>query len=324
MNKLSIYTEYLTKSHKELYKLSRQIHTSFFYLWYDFIKCSIIHGVILKHYIRGGFYKIKGCERKESMTYGRILKAFKIMNSPESINKLNCKHLFNSHFNTFVKRQWLYSEEMKFNEFNDICNKCNVLIIKPEGGMEGDGIHKITSPKNEKDKKIVFEELKSGCYMIEECIKQHSDMVYGNTSINTIRAHTIMDRNGDVHLGKMIFRVGVGDSVVDNYAHGGCAYEVDIETGRIISPSLSKDGTELYIHPLTDIFMLGRQIPNWDKVKEGVTTAHKMLKGCRFIGWDVAITDDGIELIEGNHNTDYEFFEFFGTKGWWSKIKKYI
>lgn len=181
-----------------------------------------------------------------------------------------------------------------------------------------------TPPRHLAEKRALFNNLKSGYYMIEECIKQHPKMIYGNTSVNTIRAHSIMDKNGEIHLGKMIFRVGVGDSAVDNYAHGGCAYEVHLETGRIISPGLNKESNDMYIHPYTDIFMLGRQIPNWEKVKEGVKTAHAMLPECRFIGWDIAITDDGIELIEGNHNTDYEFFEFFGSKGWWTKIKQYL
>lgn len=49
-----------------------------------------------------------------------------------------------------------------------------------------------------------------------------------------------------------------------------------------------------------------------------------MLPQCRFIGWDIAITDNGIELIEGNHNPDYELIEFFGTRGWYAKIKEWI
>lgn len=322
--KLTFILHYIADCNTKLKALSNNGYGSLPYLWWDFLKCSIVHGAIINHYTRGGMYKIKGCERKKALTYGRILKAFEKMNSSKAIKKLNDKHLFNSHFSPFVKRKWLYSQTMDFNSFSDLCENCDMLIIKPEGGMEGNGIRKYSSPKELTSKKALFDELTIGSYMIEECIKQHPAMVYGNTSVNTIRAHSIMDKNGDIHLGKMIFRVGVGESVVDNYAHGGCAYEVDLETGRIISPSLTKDGKEVYIHPQTDIFMLGRQIPNWEKVKEGVKAAHAMLPECRFIGWDVAITDDGIELIEGNHNTDYEFFEFFGSKGWWSKIKKYL
>lgn len=170
----------------------------------------------------------------------------------------------------------------------------------------------------------LYLKLTSGHYMVEECIRQHPGMVFGNTSVNTIRAHSIIDRNGEIHLSKMLLRAGVGDTVIDNYASGGCVYEVQTETGRIISPSLKKDGTEVYIHPQTDIFMLGCEIPAWDKVCEVVKKSHSMIPGCRFIGWDVSVTPDGIELIEGNHNPDYELLEFFGTKGWWEKIRRYI
>lgn len=149
-------------------------------------------------------------------------------------------------------------------------------------------------------------------------------MCFGGNSVNTIRAHTIMDRNGEVHLLKMLLRVGVGDAVVDNYCSGGCVYEVDIESGHIISPSLAKSAEVVFVHPGTDIFMLGYQIPNWEKVKAGVIQAQKMIPENRFTGWDVAITEDGIELIEGNHNPDYELFDFVGSTGWWSKIKPFL
>jgi hypothetical protein len=70
--------------------------------------------------------------------------------------------------------------------------------------------------------------------------------------------------------------------------------------------------------------MLGCQIPNWEKVISGVKDAAKSFPQCRFIGWDVAIIENGIELIEGNHNPDYELIEFVGTKGWYGKIKQFI
>lgn len=322
--KLSQITEYLSRSHRELKKIASKEDVSIIYLWYDFLTCSIIHGAIINHYCRGGLYKQKGCERKKALTYGRILKLFKKFNQKESIKYLNDKHLFNAHFAAFVNRKWLYSKNMSFDDFCSLCDGVDKLIIKPEGGMEGNGIRICPPPQAFSDRRALFESLSNGSFMIEECIKQHSELIYGNASVNTIRAHSIIDSEGEVHLCKMIFRVGVGNSVVDNYAHGGCAYEVQMETGRIISPSLTKDGAEVYIHPQTSIFMLGRQIPNWEKVIEGVKKAHAMLPGCRFIGWDVAITNDGIELIEGNHNTDYEFFEFFGSKGWYKIIKKFL
>lgn len=157
--------------------------------------------------------------------------------------------------------------------------------------------------------------------MVEECIEQHPEMVFQNTSVNTIRAHSIIDPSGEIHILKMLLRAGVGNTVVDNYASGGCVYEIDPQTGYIVSPSLKKNGEVVYIHPSTDIVMLGRKIPLWDEVVKSVKDAHQLLPKCRFIGWDVAITPNGVELIEGNHNPDYELFEFFGSKGWWNNIK---
>lgn len=70
--------------------------------------------------------------------------------------------------------------------------------------------------------------------------------------------------------------------------------------------------------------MLGRKIPHWDEVVAISKRAAECLPEIRFIGWDVAIGEDGVQLIEGNHNPDYELMEFFGSRGYYEIIKKYI
>lgn len=317
--------DYIKRCHRSLKNLSDKGEGNIMYLWWDFFKCSIRHKAIINHYTRGKLYRLKGCERRKSMTYGRICKLFSRLNNPDSVNILINKQTFNSHFSEFVKRRWLYSKDMTFDEFAALCDECPHLIIKPADGVEGDGIRKIAPPRQLASQHELFLQLSQSPCMIEECITQHSDMIFNNTSVNTIRAHTLIDKDGNVQVMKMLLRAGVGDSVVDNYAQGGCVYEIDIETGHIISPSLKKDGTKVYTHPGTDIFMLGRRIPNWQQITEGIKRAHKLIPGCRFIGWDVAVTESGdIELIEGNHNPDYELLEFFGSTGWYAKISPYI
>lgn len=69
MSKILFYIDYLKRCHKGLTDLSRQGNGNLMYLWYDFVKCSLIHGSIIKHYTRGRFYTLKGCERKKSLTY---------------------------------------------------------------------------------------------------------------------------------------------------------------------------------------------------------------------------------------------------------------
>lgn len=321
---ISFYIDYFRRTAKELKMLSKREGIALPYIWWDFAKASIVHGAILNHYVRGQMYKLKGCERKKSLTYRRILKTYDRCNDKNFIPRLNNKHLFNAHFHNFVNRSWLYSREMNFDEFNALCDKCSTLIIKPEDGVEGFGIRKCHPPQEVTERKALFNELVSISCMVEECIENHPGMVFNNTSVNTVRAHSMIDSNGDVHILKMLLRAGVGDTVVDNYARGGCVYELDTQSGHIISPSLKKNGEEVRVHPGSDIYVLGRQVPKWAEVVEAVKSAHKELPQCRFIGWDVAVTPTGIELIEGNHNPDYEFFEFFGTKGWWYRIKKFM
>ena len=51
--------------------------------------------------------------------------------------------------------------------------------------------------------------------------------------------------------------LGVGNSIVDNSHSGGQAYEVDIETGYVVSPSWSHNSPDLLIHPGYRYFYVG-------------------------------------------------------------------
>lgn len=178
--------------------------------------------------------------------------------------------------------------------------------------------------KQNSDISAIYKNLKNENVLIEQAIIQNNKMVFGNTSVNTIRTHTFLGKNGKAHVIKAILRAGVGDTVVDNYAQGGSIYEVDINYGVVCTKGKSKNGSDHIYHPGTDIIMLGYKIPNWEKVIKVSCEAAERLPQIRFIGWDIAITEDDVELIEGNHNPDYELLEFLGSNEYYAKIKKLI
>ena len=67
------------------------------------------------------------------------------------------------------------------------------------------------------------------------------------------------------------------------------------------------------------------KIPMWDRVLEVVTEAAKKIPQIRYIGWDIAVTNDGVEFIEGNHAPYTGTFEIMGIERlWWPKIKALI
>lgn len=323
-----VYFDYIKKCNRLLKNLAKSKDGStrlYLYFWMDYLWAALRHGCLIRHYVYGGFHSLSGLERSRSLTYPRICKLFKKCNNPEYIHLLECKKDFNLYFSEFVKRDWLFNQDATYHEFKDFVLKHHAIIVKPLELCEGHGIFRVDNICTDEEVQDLYNKIKDAPYMLEECIVSHKRMEFGNRSINTIKIDTLLKQNGDVFVFKPALRVGVGDAVVDNYGLGGCVYDVDQELGIVMCPSFSKDNTPHRKHPGTDITMIGYQLPNWDKVIECVTKAAKKLPQCRFIGWDVAITPDGVDLIEGNHNLDYELMEFQGIhKGWWHELKKYI
>ena len=320
-----IITDKIRKYHSLLSALNKREGWGFWKsigTYLDYAGAYLAHGCLIDQYVNGKFYSYKNYFRKRVITQSRLEEIIGIANSPESIRLLEDKTHFNRHFSKWVRRKWLHSSEMTFGEFESICADSKALFIKPLDSCEGRGIRRVTAPMSESERKSLFDELKGGAYIIEQELAQHPGMIFGNKSVNTLRINTVLGKDGEVHFFKPVLRTGVGDAVVDNYNAGGVEYAVDVETGIITMPGYAGGEVRHICHPGTDIKMVGYQIPMWKDVIANVTEAAKLIPQCRYIGWDVAITPDGIEFIEGNHNPGYVCMEYFGETGWYEKVKK--
>ena len=296
-------------------------------LWLDSVWAFIRYGCTIRQYVDGGFYKYSSFERKKIITCRKFYKILRMMNKTDDVKFLEHKDLFNVRFHPFVHRKWLAAKDMEMQAFADMCLPLQGLIVKPLGGTEGHGIYAIDSSDLASLKQIEqqFDALKGKNVIIEQLIHQHPRMVFNNHSVNTLRVITVMRRNSNVvTVVKAVLRAGVGNSVVDNYHQGGCCYEVDLKSGRVCSLGVSTQTKQVMFHPGTDVCILGYEIPNWKQVLDGVRDAHLILPQCRYISWDVAVTESGVELIEGNHNGDYDMLEFVGSNKYWPLMKQFL
>lgn len=93
----------------------------------------------------------------------------------------------------------------------------------------------------------------------------------------------------------------VGRAVVDNFAAGGIASPVDLKSGRL-GPCAFKDPRKpkVYVHPDTGAQIAGEILPFWEDVVALAVRAHGAFEKVAAIGWDVAITSDGVKLLEAN------------------------
>jgi hypothetical protein len=129
-------------------------------------------------------------------------------------------------------------------------------------------------------------------------------------ALATARVLTMVDEHGGFEVVRAVFRMGTSEkSIVDNFHAGGIAAPIDLATGVLgqatdfgLAPSLGW----LDVHPATQARITGRVLPLWDEVKALAQQAHAAFAGRVVIGWDIAITPDGLLLIEGNGAPDVD------------------
>jgi hypothetical protein len=109
------------------------------------------------------------------------------------------------------------------------------------------------------------------------------------------------------------FRMAVNKaSPVDNFHAGGIAAAVDIDTGTLArASSLGRDSDFSWheTHPVIGGRILGQRLPDWEKAKNLVIAAHRLIAPRIVVGWDVGLLADGPCLIEGNCGPDLDIHQ---------------
>ena len=199
-------------------------------------------------------------------------------------------------------------EDLEKDDFIQFVNNHPSFIMKPVFGTRGVGIQVFQTNNAIEAKKILTHIYNSGIYafILEELIVQHEKLaVLHPKSLNTLRVNTF--RFGDrIEVIYPFLRIGRGDSVVDNAGAGGVMGLVDVETGKIIAAA-DEFGNRYEKHPDSDINLIGFEIPCWEEVIQFVTRVAQVLPGVRYVGWDVAITNKGCVLVEGNDKAQFVF-----------------
>ncbi|GHF20318.1 hypothetical protein GCM10017044_13950 [Kordiimonas sediminis] len=138
----------------------------------------------------------------------------------------------------------------------------------------------------------------------------------------TARIYTVKTVEGDYRLTNALLRLsGASTNITDNFNNqlasndGNMASCIDIETGKLSAAivnnchNISKNKYRPH-HPETGAQIEGITLPWWTDIKRLCLRAHEQaFKKFVFIGWDVALTDKGPVLIEGNWNPGITFIQ---------------
>lgn len=161
----------------------------------------------------------------------------------------------------------------------------------------------------------------SGPRIIQPRICNHPDLApLNNEALATVRALTCLDEAGMPELLGAVLRMAVGDNhVVDNLHAGGIAAAVDLSSGRLgLASNLGMDCSLGWLdrHPDSGARIEGFQLPWWSEFRQFTERAHRAFADRIMVGWDVAITAEGLLLVEGNGTPDLDIMQRAYRRGW--------
>ncbi len=294
---------------KKIFKVSRRIHMlrggSTLKYFNDAVKCSKKHGASAENYFVLRFFEMNENERSVYLTSGRSKKLDRVLNLnalTDEKEKLAHKNLFNSSFNGLVKRDFVYAPNSDLDVFSDFIFRNKEFIVKPDTGTMGRGVEKLSADKIGNLQNF-YSYCRDNRLLLEEVIVQHEALNKINPCcINSIRINAARSSKEIKLIGACI-KCGTGKHISDNFHAGGIAYPVDMDSGKVSGAGRNNsDLNEYEYHPGSGLYMPGFQIPFWNEVKQAVVLGMETVPSLGYIGWDIAVTPNGPEIIEGNYS----------------------
>lgn len=266
----------------------------------DMFQCFLKFGSSEDNYEQFHFFGKNDAYKDSFITWRRNMRIMTLFNTKEAKALFLNKVEWNRRFSKYVKRDWIYSRDISKQQFIDFLEKHNSVIVKAIDGACGQGIDKYLSSDLLK-RDSLLEQIFSGDYIIEEVAVNVPEIkAFSPNSLNTIRIVTCVDNNGSVNLITTALRVGNGKTFKDNTHSGGLAAIIDKETGVIVTDGIDYMGESYLKHPVTGVMFKGFQVPKWKECLDLIEYVAKECKDARFVGWDVAVTVKGVDILEGN------------------------
>lgn len=322
--------------HASIKKMSSAIRTvqkksgkSSIAIFLDMLWCSFRYGAGYYDYQIFAFYNLNGKQRKTYMTRMISKKFNMFMNDLHYVHYFDNKDEFNKLFNTYIGREYCQMQEATKEEVRSFVSSKEYIFCKVKDKECGIGCEKIKVSDFETFDALYDYMQNKGFCTIEENVMQHDalNMLYPN-AINCLRIITILDQQQIPHCIYAVQKMGYNGRVVDN---NGLFSPVDMKTGKLLYPAHSGATTCGIVyteHPDTHIKLVGYQIPYIKEAVDLCLKAALVVPQVRYVGWDVAITNDGPVIIEGNTYCAHDFWQLPphtpNKTGIMPVIKKYV
>ncbi|MDM1517661.1 hexapeptide transferase [Myroides odoratimimus] len=291
----------------------------------DVVYCSIVYSLSFNDYFMLRFFSKDKMERKEYAGTGFMYEYQLMMNPKKSRFVLEDKIEFLNYFSSYHGRRWYSINDFKEKreEIESLLFNTAKIVLKNSKGQAGKEVEVVDCMQiNELEDYM----RQKGYNLIEEFVVQHDKIQeLAPRGLNTIRIITQRTNNNTIDILGAILRLSI-ESNTDNLSVGNAAVHIDLLSGKVDRAAVYGDFRKenIEIHPISNVSIVGFEIPFWQECLTIVKHAALEAKENKSIGWDVAITNEGPILIEGNHNWGRVLWQLPVNKGLKYKLEKYI
>lgn len=204
-----------------------------------------------------------------------------------------------------------------FDSILSVLRKRGVLVAKPTEGSRGigfckleytvDGSYLLNNEEKSADEMLSILHGFDENYIITEYIEPHDFLKkLSPHAVSTIRITVVNTRVSDPLILDAYARIATNKTgLTDNVSNGGIFARVDLESGRLHSGEQSSNHNVVPCvrHPDSGIEIDGL-VPHWDEVKQTVRDICVYIAQLEYLGFDVAITNDGFKILEINTHQD--------------------
>src|SRR5690606_26567083 len=281
----------------------------------DMLYCAISYGASFPDYFNFQFYSKNRSQKSSYATMGIMYSFHKKVNDRRFIHKIDDKREFHTNFSEFCSTPYIFNSQDFKRIGEEFAKRIHQkIVIKDPTSTGGKGVQIVRIEKF--DWGIVVNGLPAQQFIseffrnrstlyFEDYIIQHAALSQlSPTAVNTVRIITLVHTAQQVEVIGAVLRISV-DAPIDNYSAGNLAAEIDIASGKVISGGIRKRSScDVYhhIHPITKKAILGFQLPFWPEILAAVKKAALIFPQVKSVGWDIAVTENGPLIIEGNSN----------------------
>lgn len=159
---------------------------------------------------------------------------------------------------------------------------------------------KFYTKKNEELNLNFINEILEKDWIFQEGI-QNNDFIKSmhKYSLNTFRVMTLSQPRKDAVVMNIVLKIGNNKSSTDNAHTSGIYVGVHLD-GKLMDTGYDENLNEFNKHPLTNFEFSGQIIPEIKSVIDLSINCANLFPSIKYIGWDIALTNAGPVVIEGN------------------------